>query len=183
MSSSDDHMEEDEEEEEEEEDEVELTPTNDVKENPTFKNVSDDLKEFAEMTGFSPPKLLAAKNAEGEKTREENEEEEEDETLFESFQHELIDLQEQFKRDVLSLHEVESKFTAWQRRPELPAAEERRRRELEGMRAEWSRLQRLAALRTRKETQLWGRIRGLTRRMRRKEGSTSQSTSSDSQEL
>ena len=35
---------------------------------------------------------------------------------FESCQAELIDLQTQFKRDMLSLSDVETKFEAWKRR-------------------------------------------------------------------
>ncbi len=43
-------------------------------------------------------------------------------TLFESYQAELIDLQDKFKNDLLTLKEVEDKFEEWKKRPELEVA-------------------------------------------------------------
>ncbi len=43
-------------------------------------------------------------------------------TLFESCQAELIDLQDRYKKDMLTLKEVEDKFEEWKRRPELEIA-------------------------------------------------------------
>ncbi len=43
-------------------------------------------------------------------------------TLFESCQSELIELQEKFKNDLLTLKEVEQKFEEWKKRPELEVA-------------------------------------------------------------
>ena len=57
---------------------------------------------------------------------------------FESCQSELIDLQMQFKQDMLSLDEVEGKFEAWKRKHESNSlAKTKRAEELETMRDEW----------------------------------------------
>jgi len=98
-------------------------------------------------------------------------------------QAELIDLQEAFKREMLSLSEVEEKFERWKRRPELDAAVEKRSAQLDGMREEWSRLQTLADQRTSKERQVWGTLRGVlsgvgAKARRRKTASGSSANSS-----
>ncbi len=95
---------------------------------------------------------------------------------FESCQRELVELQEQFKRDVLTLREVEERFERWKRRADVGKAHGRRQVELQTMRTEWARLQQLAAERTSTESRVWAAFRGLLRKgIRRKKESVSKS--------
>ena len=87
---------------------------------------------------------------------------------FESCQEELIELQEQFKKDLISLQEVEEKFESWKRRPEIHRLRFQRQEELEQMRDEWLRLQQLAEDRNKKESHVWQLLRGGLTRIRRK---------------
>ena len=99
-------------------------------------------------------------------------------SLFESCQAELIELQEQFKQEMLSLREVEEKFEAWKSRPEVNKLKGKRKEDLEKMRQEWLRLQQLAQERSKKESQIWQLFKGLTGLTRIRKKTLSNSSSS-----
>lgn len=103
--------------------------SNDDVSNPDAATPKKDPQAFSLPTGFTPPASHAYMSAGSppepvttaaaapvpQPTGSHS-------TLFESCQSELIDLQEQFKKELLSMKEVEEKFEAWKRRPELSVA-------------------------------------------------------------
>lgn len=147
------------------------------------ENVDDDpaiSRELEDLSGFLPSPILSYSPSESSSSPAlvEGATQHIDlgpcSSVFEQTQAELIDLQKKFKADLLSLNEVEERFKAWKMRPEIQNVKGCRQGELDLMREDWFRLQKMAAEdHSKKEPHVWNLLKGLTRSKRRKKTDSS----------